>query len=445
VSEHEPFRYNSIQELQSAVEALGLGGDIGFESALTSLHKEVPVGPATAPNALAVHPMEGHDSLVDGAPSHLTRRRYERYARGGAGLIWMEATAVRPEWRAHPRQLCLTAQNAAAFGALREDIVKWHQEGGGAEPVVVLQLTHSGRFTRPGQDRTPIIPFHDPLLDPVAGIGDEYPVMTDADLAKAEDAFCSAARLARDIGFTCVDIKSCHRYLSSELLAGYTRPGKYGGSFDNRTRFLINTVQGIRSSVGDGLALGIRLNAYDHLPYPYGWGVDHEDYHKEDLTEPVRLVRLLTEWGVSLINITLGTPYYNPFVGRPFDRPVRGAANAPEHPLVGVARFFRITERVQRAVPDTRVLGAGYTWLRQYAGQAAAYNLTRGRVSMVGLGRGAVAYPEFARDLLDKGRLDETRVCITCSKCSQMMIEGGPVGCAVRDGDMYRNRDYPTG
>jgi len=435
--EHETFRYKTLGEMEQAVRALGLEDDIAFSDDLTPLQRSVAVGPFRTPNALAIHPMEGHDAQDDGSPSGLTQRRYERFARGGAGLIWMEAVAVRPEWRAHPHQLCLTAQNKQAFGDLREQILDWHRQEWGVEPLVVLQLTHSGRFTRPGARLQPIIPFHDPLLDEVVGIDGDYPVLTDQELEEVEGTFVKAAGWALEAGFQLMDVKSCHRYLSSELLAGFTRPGPYGGSFENRTRFLRNTLGRIKKELDPDLHLAIRLNAYDGLPYPYGWGVDRNDHRQEDLTEPSALVKLLVGWGVEIINITVGTPCYNPWVGRPFDRPAEGIRSAPEHPLEGVARFFRVTERIQRAIPQTPVVGTGYSWLRQFLGNAAAYNLANGRVSLVGVGRQAFAYPDFARDLLCKGELDKQRVCVTCSRCSELMVKGGPVGCVLRDREVY--------
>jgi len=440
MTEHETFRYKKLGELEQMVRALELEDDIAFSDDLTPLQRPVAVGPFRTPNALGIHPMEGHDALDDGSPSRLTRRRYERFARGGAGLIWMEAVAVRPEWRAHPHQLYLTTQNKRAFGELREQILDWHRQEWGTEPLIVLQLTHSGRFTRPTARREPIIAFHDPLLDRVVGVDEDYPVLTDQGLKDIEDAFVQAARRALEVGFQLVDVKSCHGYLSSELLAGFTRSGPYGGRFENRTRFLRNTL-GRMKELGRDLHLAIRLNAYDGLPYPYGWGVDRDDHRQEDLTEPIKLVRLLVGWGVELINITAGIPYHNPWVGRPFDRPVEGMLGAPEHPLEGVARFFRITGQIQRAVPQTPVVSPGYSWLRQFLGHAGAYNLANGRATLVGVGREAFAYPDFARDLLCKGQLDKRRVCVTCSRCSGLMGKGGPVGCVLRDREVYGGAD----
>jgi len=438
---HRTFRYKNLGQLEQAVEALGLEDDIAFSDDLTPLRRPVVVGPFRTPNALGIHPMEGHDALGDGSPSELTHRRYERFARGGAGLIWIEAVAVRPEWRAHPHQLCLTAQNQHSFGRLRERILDWHGQEWGTEPLIVLQLTHSGRFTRPTALRQPIIASHHPLLDRIVGVDEDHPLLTDEELDDVENAFVQAGRRALEVGFRLVDVKSCNGYLSSELLGAFTRPGRYGGSFENRTRFLRNTLGRMKKECGRDLHLAVRLNVYDGLPHPYGWGVDRDNHRRGDRpvapTEPVELAKSLVGWGAEIINISAGIPYYNPWVGRPFDRPVEGKQGAPEHPLEGVARLFRMAERIQRAVPQTPVVGAGYSWLRQFLGHAGAHNLANGRAGLVGVGREAFSYPDFARDLLCKGRLDKRRVCVTCSGCSELMAKGGPVGCILRDREVY--------
>jgi 2,4-dienoyl-CoA reductase-like NADH-dependent reductase (Old Yellow Enzyme family) len=300
--------------------------------------------------------------------------------------------------------------------------------------VAVLQLTHSGRFSK----LVPAIAAHVETLDSKLGLPSDYPLISDGELETLEDHFVAAAKLARQVGFGAVDIKACHGYLASELLAAHTRPGRYGGSFENRTRFLTNIVQKIGEEIGDELALAVRLNAYDGIPYPHGWGVAQGGTAQEDLTEPIRLVRLLYDKGVRMVSISAGNPYYNPHVTRPFDTPVKGGTVPSEHPLLGVARLFRITRQIQQAVPEMVVVGAGYSWLRQYLGYAAAANIRNGWVTIAGVGREALAYPDFARDLLTKGELDPKKTCITCSRCSHLMRECGTAGCVVFDPQVYR-------
>jgi len=434
MTHHEKFGFKSLADLRTKIASLGL--DIQLDTNLEPLAWPVRIGALDTPNSLAVHPLEGRDSTPEGRPGELTFRRYQRFFEGGAGLIWFEATAVTPEGRASPSQLLLNKENLPAFRDLlrRAGQAAETTYGPAHRPVSVLQLTHSGRFSKP----IPVVAIHDEVLDARLGLSPDYPLISDGELEALEDRFAEAAKLAHQIGFQAVDVKACHSYLVSELLAARTRPGRYGGSFENRTRFLINIVEKIHEQVGSELALAVRLNAYDGIPYPHGWGVSQQNAAQEDLTEPIRLVRLLHEKGVRMVSISAGSPYYSPHITRPFDTPVRGEAIPGEHPLQGVARLFRTTRQIQQAVPEMVIVGAGYSWLRQFLGYAAAANIRNGWVSIVGVGRGALAYPDFARDLLTKGELDPKKTCITCSRCSDLMRECGTVGCVVFDPEIYR-------
>jgi len=289
---HERFRFKTMQALLAKTQELGL--DLPAESDVSVLARRVRVGRREAPNALAVHPMEGCDGTADGKPDVLTARRYVRFARGGAGLLWFEATAIVPEARANPRQLLLAPENARAFASLRGDALAAGRERNGADyrPFTTIQLAHSGRYSRPGGQPAPVLAHHDGVLDEVHKLPKDYPLIKDEELDRLQDRYVQAARLALECGFDGVDIKSCHRYLISELLAAHTRPGRYGGSFENRTRFLLETARRIREEVPD-LELTIRLNVYDGHPYPWGWGVSTDDPGVPDLTEPVRLIGLL--------------------------------------------------------------------------------------------------------------------------------------------------------
>jgi 2,4-dienoyl-CoA reductase-like NADH-dependent reductase (Old Yellow Enzyme family) len=433
---HQPFHYRSLADLQNEVAELGL--NLPLAEDLAPLARPVPIGDRVAPNALAVQPMEGCDGTLEGGPDTLTTRRYLRFAGGGAGLLWFEATAIAPEARANPRQLLLVEQTAPAFARLRETALSEASRlyGRSFRPFTVIQLAHSGRYSRPVDRPAPIIAHHDGLLDKALGLPEDYALISDDDLDRLQERYVAAARLAVACGFDGLDIKSCHRYLISELLAAHTRPGKYGGSFENRTRFLLETVRRVREEA-PGAQLTLRLNVYDGHPYPWGWGVDRDDPGRPDLAEPLRLIGLLREAGVTLINVTAGNPYYTPHINRPFDQNVIGGYTPEEHPLVGVARLVGLARQIKAVHPDLVVLGSGYSWLRQYAGHAAAGVLAQGWADIIGWGRGAFAYPDFARDLLQKGALDDARCCIACSRCTQIMRDHGRSGCVPFDREVY--------
>jgi 2,4-dienoyl-CoA reductase (NADPH2) len=389
------------------------------------------------PNRLAVHPMEGCDGAADGRPDALAIRRYERFAAGGAGLIWFEATAVVPEGRANPRQLWIHEGNVRGFAAVVERIREKARERFGPEfrPLVVAQLTHSGRYSKPVDKPVPLIAHHDPNRDGAMNLPPDHPLVTDEYLDRLQDRYVQAAQLAFRAGFDAVDIKCCHGYLLHELLSGHLREGKFGGRFENRTRMLREIVEKVRSV--SGKMVTARLGIFDAIPYPHGWGVSCEDPMDADLTEPARLIGRLRELGVGMVNVTLGNPYYNPFFNRPFDKPVLGAPPPPEHPVVGVARLIGLCGILQKQHPGVAMIGTGYSWLRTLFGRVAAGAVEQGFARVVGVGRQAFAYPDFAADLLEKGKLDPKKICVACSGCTQIMRDGGRTGCIVRDAEVY--------
>src|SRR5579863_531066 len=213
-------------------------------------------GPArrlTAGNRFAAQPMEGWDGELDGRPSQLTRRRWLRMATGGAKLLWgCEAVAVLPRARANPNQLVLSESTADDLRKLRVEMVEAHrQRFGAAEDFVIgLQLTHSGRFCRPKEKTRlePVIAYHHPILDAKDPAAVECEPVSDREVEEIVAAFAAAARLAANTGFDFVDLKSCHGYLGHEFLSAHHRKGRYGGSFEKRTRFLQELIAAVRSA-----------------------------------------------------------------------------------------------------------------------------------------------------------------------------------------------------
>ncbi|MBN2270659.1 MAG: FAD-dependent oxidoreductase [Sedimentisphaerales bacterium] len=442
------FRLSGIEDLEEMNRGLGL--DVDAIEDVSVLAEPVRAGGLSMPNSLAVHPMEGCDGDSQGRPGKLTLRRYKRFAAGGAALIWGEATAIISEARANPRQLWINEKSKAGFAAMAEMMRQTAAESMGPRhrPVLVMQLTHSGRYSKPAGIAQPIIPQRDPYRDPLvpqpvpdtnraSKIPEDWPIVTDEYLDGLVDDYVEAARTAFESGFDAVDVKSCHGYLISELLACHNRPGRYGGSFENRTRFMLDVVDRIHDELGADKAVVTRLGIYDAIPYPYGWGVDKDDYRKADLTEPMKLIELLRQRGVRLVNATVANPYYNPHVGRPFNEPIVGGYEEPEHPLAGVARMVSLTGQIQKEFPDIAIVGTGYSWLRTLFANVAAASKAKGLATLIGGGRMAFAYPDFAKDILTKGRMSADKVCVGCSACTQLMRDGTTAGCVVRDNEVY--------
>ena len=420
------FSFASLEELKRHVEHARL--DIPLDENMEVLREPMQIGPVAVQNRLAIQPMEGCDGTRGGRPDALTLRRYKRFGAGGAGLIWFEATAVTHEGRANPRQLLLNEKNLDSFQAILALIKETALRAHGFAPPVILQATHSGRYARPEGVPAPLAAYINP--NPQFQFTNRARIITDDELKALEENYGVAARLAARAGFDGIDIKACHGYLNSELLSAFTRPGGYGGSFENRTRFFINSVLAARAAAPAGFLVTTRMNLYDGFAYPYGFGMAVSGGLEEDLEEPLRLVDILhNRLGMPLLNATMGNPYANPHVNRPFDK---GPYEPPEPPLAGVARMYRITGRVQRAFPALAVIASAPSYLRQFGGNLAAGAVGRGDCRLVGFGRQAFAYPDFANDCLH-GRMDPGKCCVACGKCTELMRAGGTAGCVVRD------------
>lgn len=431
---HFKFKYHCLDDLNNDIKKMNLS--IPISENIEILKKSIMIGSKKIYNRLAIQPMEGCDGTLDGRPGKLTFRRYKRFAQSGVGLLWFEATAVLNEGRANPRQLLISEINIDDIRRLLESTLyeAKSQFNLDYKPYTVLQLTHSGRYSRPNLQIKPMIAVNNPYLNN-SKLREEHHVTTDEELMDLEDKFVEAAVMAEEIGFDAVDIKSCHRYLISELLSAHTREGKYGGNFKNRTRFLLNIIDKIRRKLSDKIEITVRLNAYDAIPYPYGWGVKKEDFRKYDLTEPIRLIKIMRDKGVKLVNISIGNPYHNPHIGRPYDI---GPYYTPhEHPLIGVERILSITKEIQENTPDVAIVATGFSWLREYGANVAAGGIKDRWFSIAGFGRQAFAYPHFAKDIIEKGKMQHSKCCITCSKCTEIMRGGGMTGCVIRDSKVY--------
>jgi NADPH2 dehydrogenase len=413
------------------------------------------LGPHRLGNRWVIHPMEGWDANSDGSPSEQTLRRWQNFGRSGAKLIWGgEAAAVQPDGRANPHQTLATEDNRSGLRQLLATLLDAHQHttGDTADLLVGLQLTHSGRFCRP-LDHTlrPRIAYHHPLLDEKFCIDphDDSVVWTDDDLERLMDSYVRAAQLAADVGFHFVDVKACHGYLLHEFLSARTRPGRFGGDLAGRSRLLRTIVQRIRDQVPQ-ISVLVRLSVFDTIPYQsglsigrpmtwneseytFGFGVDPCDPTQLDLTEPIALMRQLQALGVTAINVTAGSPYYNPHVQRPAIFPPSDGYLPPEDPLVGVVRQIQAARACKQALPKLALVGTGYSYLQDYLPHVAQAVVRAGWIDMVGLGRMVLSYPELPRDVLQHGRWQRKKVCRTFSDCTTAPRHGLISGCFPLD------------
>jgi 2,4-dienoyl-CoA reductase-like NADH-dependent reductase (Old Yellow Enzyme family) len=289
-------------------------------------------------------------------------------------------------------------------------------------------------------------------------------VLTDGEVGAIVEDFHRAGRIACNLGFDFVDIKHCHGYLGHEFLSAQTREGRYGGSFENRTRFLREVVEGIRS-VAPPLQIGVRLSAFDTVPFqpdparslpgkpgpgipeldkgliPYRWGfgVNPLNPTEPDITEPARFLALLEELNIRLVNLSEGSPYYNPHIQRPALFPPSDGYLPPEDPLVGVARQMDVVRRLKELFPKLTLVGTGYTYLQDFLPHVAQAALREGWVDLVGLGRMVLSYPDMLWDALEGRTIQRQRICRTFSDCTTAPRKGLPSGCYPLD-PFYRGR-----
>jgi NADPH2 dehydrogenase len=471
-------RIGSFKNPQALKEHLGeLGLELPMDENILSAAQGSPlaqpcqVGSFTVGNRWCIHPMEGWDGTTDGKPTDYTYRRWERFGISGAKLIWGgEAFAVQPDGRANPNQLYYLPENVPYMRKLYQTLVDAHQKRFGRtdDLLVGLQLTHSGRFCRPHDKKKlePRIVYHHPVLDKKFNIqpDDDSVVLTDDEIRSLIANYIVAAKMAQEIGFKFVDVKHCHGYLGHEFLSAYTRPGPYGGSFENRTRFLREICEGIRREC-PGLMIGVRLSMFDRPPYhpdptqgsgdklgpgipdehkhalPYsGFGCDRQDPLQPDLTETVQLLKLMRdELKIELVNFSAGSPYYNPHIQRPAFFPPSDGYQPPEDPAVGCVRQIEFARRLKEAVPGLPMVGSAYTYFQEFVpniGQAVVRNEW---IDFIGLGRMVLSYPDLPADCIEAGQFRQPKlICRTFSDCTTAPRNGILSGCYPLD-DFYKD------
>ena len=388
------------------------------------LNKEFLSGSISIPNRVVFQPMEGCDCNGDGSPGELTVKKYMKAAESAAGTVWFEANAVCPEGRTNVGQMMLTEENMDAFKALLGDMRRVAMEKHGIRQFFVLQLTHSGR-----QSITPMIAYRHPIYEEKRPVTDDN-IVTDEYLDTLPALYARSALLAIEAGFDAVDVKACHGYLLSELLNSYVREGKYGGSYENRTRLFFDAVEAVRAATSKKFIVGSRFNAYDGYAYPYGMG-DSGTPGVPDLTEAKKIAGDLEKRGATLLNVTMGCPYTNHEVNRPT------AFAEVEAPYRSIERMLEGAKAVKEAAPEAAVVVSGISFLGGFAPNVTAAVIKAGDYDLAGFGRQTFSYPDLARDIVTEGGMLQKKMCLTCGKCTQLMRAGKTPGCVIYDKDVY--------
>jgi len=436
----------------------------GAASPLAQTVETVAVNGKRIGNRVAIQPMEGWDGTTAGGVSEEMIRRWKRFGESGAKLIFGgEAMAVREDGRANPNQLIITEDNKTGLAQLRETLLAAHKERYGTtdDLVIGFQLTHSGRFCRPNDKKRweSRVAYRHPILDQKFNVTSDSQVLSDSDVEQLIGCYVKAATIASDVGADFVDIKHCHGYLLHEFLSAHTRPGKYGGALENRTRILREIIGGIRAS-GNKIDIGVRLSAFDFvpfkpdpaqsqpgklgpgipedyshcLPYRFAFGVNANNPVDYDLGETFRFAKLCADLGVKLLNLSAGSPYYNPHIQRPAAYPPSDGYQPPEDPLVGVARQIQMVRKVKEHLGARLVvIGSAYSYLQEYLPHVAQFAVRNGWTDLVGLGRMTLSYPNMLADAMGQGTLTPKFICRTFSDCTTAPRNGLISGCYPLD------------
>ena len=478
----EPFKLTRIPSLKTPQafrdHAAALGLDLpcddailpAGESPLAKPLDRITLGGKTPGNRIAIHPMEGWDGTTTGGVTDEMTRRWRRFGESGAKLILGgEAMAVRPDGRANPNQLILNEENQSVIAGLRDTLIVAHGERFGStdDLAIGFQLTHSGRFCRPNEKSKfePRVAYRHPILDAKFHLTSNDQVWTDDEIAGLIGDYVRAARLAAGAGADFIDLKHCHGYLLHEFLSARTRPGRYGGSFENRTRILREIIDGIRSD-GNDIDVIVRVSAFDFvpfradptraqpgklgpgvpddfshcLPYHYGFGLDPANPLEVDLTEPKQFVKLCADLGVKLVSLSAGSPYYNPHIQRPAAYPPSDGYQPAHDPLVDVERQVQVVRQLRESAPaDLAIAGCAYSYLQDFLPHVTQRLGSEGWVDVVGLGRMVLSYPDMLPDAMANGALTSKRICRTFSDCTTGPRNGLVSGCYPLD-DHYKNR-----
>jgi 2,4-dienoyl-CoA reductase-like NADH-dependent reductase (Old Yellow Enzyme family) len=392
---------------------------------METLKSPLQIGTRIVPNRIVNQPMECNDADEVGNPTELTFERYRKLAQGGAGIIIVEALTITQESRARKNQLGIYEKTAPTL----ERLVK-EMRGINSKPLILFQITHSGQQS--GADFSRLVSVY-PLP------GQETHILTEGEISKIGDDFARAALIAKQVGADGIDFKHCHGYLCAEMLRPVnTRKDRFGGSFENRTRFFSDTAEKIKKSAGSGsFLLGARFSIYEGIPG--GFGTTGPGEVIEDLREPLEFARRMESLGFHYVNVSAGIPAITPEIVRP-------TKLYPE----GVYRHFGWTQAVKKAV-SIPVIGSGYSYLRDGKNELknsdpakrsflhwAEKNLKEGVCDLVGIGRQSLADPLFAQKIL-AGKSSEVQYCLACGGCSLLLRSQAPTGCSIYS-EYYRKR-----
>ena len=357
-----------------------------------TLFSSVCLGPLTLPNRLVMAPLVSLFASYGGEVTSKMVDYYAARARGGVGLITVEATYVEPRGMNFRQQLA--ADHDGRIPGLSKLAAAIQKEGARAS----LQLVHYGRIARSRvTGRLPVAP------SPIPTVGGDTPQeLSPQEIAEVVESFAKAAMRVKTAGFDAVEIHMAHGYLVHSFLSPFSnrRTDEYGGDTEGRTRFAREIIAAVRRLVGPDFPVLAKISGDEYL----GSGP------QIDITEAAKIARIITDAGLDGITVSGGVKHETGhYVAPPMSVP-RGF-HVPKAAAIRVAIRKPVT--VVGRIPTPEL---------------AEEILASGQADLIAMGRALLADPELPEKARG-GRMAEICPCIACNYCNgQVDIEVG-LGC----------------
>ena len=384
-----------------------------------ALFEPIKIGKLTAQNRIMINAMECCDSDEFGNPTDKTYERYTNLFKGGAGLIDLEAITVSYDSRGRKMQLGIMPHNEKALEKFVSEMKKVNDK-----VLFIFQLTHSGELSHPDFSRRVCV-------KPLPGFGGD--ILTEEEVDDILEKFVLAAKICHNVGGDGVDLKLSHGYLGSQLLRPYNdRQWKYGGSWENRSRFGFELTERVVREVNDpNFLVGSKVSVWEG--FPGGCGTASPSSSVMDLTESIALVKGLEARGAHYILQSAGSPS------------ITLALSQPDKAIPDDAYLHHTFSKTLRdnLKPETVVIGSAYSIFRDGKNNLQAVkpeestllywgnkNIREGVCDMIALGRQSFADPFIPVKLIE-GRENEIKWCTACDNCIELLIRQQNVGCTT--------------
>lgn len=353
------------------------------------------IGTMKLKNRIVMSPMVRNFATTDGVITQSLIDHYAARAKGGAGLIIVEASYVQPSGRVWHQGIGIDDdRHIPGLGALTDAVKHWGTK-------VEIQLVHGGRQSTTAVSKLPVVA---PSAVPCPVTGSFPRELSTQEVADLIEAFAQAARRAKIAGFDGVELHGAHGYLMSQFFSAHVnrRGDKYGGDLKGRAAIAIETIQRIRQLVGDSFPVTIRINGRDNVP------------NGQTIEDAVALAEMLEAAGAAAIHVSVGMGEANL---DPRNVPTAATVFSPHGHLIHFAA------QVKKAVKIPVIAVGGIT------PEIGEEVLREGKADFIAFGRQFLADPDFPNKL-DRGEPENIRPCIRCNEmCMGRILVG--IRCTV--------------